>query len=282
MEKTLISFLLKTLSPIVRILIKYGIPFRNCVEIMKWVYINEGYNTLGENGKKATATKVSHVTGIRREDVNSFKVMDEPGKNPEALQNRNKVVTILTKWNTDPEFSYKSKNEAKTLSLDEDLNTDLSFRNLCKKYGQEHYRASLIKTLIDAGCAKITDDGKIKCLRSSYIPQEGLEASEEKVRILSKAVSRQLNTGLHNLNHIGKDDFFQQTTFTDFPILKKDKKKLLVLSTNRCIKFFKQLEKECLQKFEVIPDNKNSELLDSEEVLHERLGFGLFYFEEDL
>ena len=282
MEKALTSFLLKTLSPIVRILIKYGIPYRSCVEIIKWVYIKEGFNNLGEGGKKATATKVSHVTGIRREDVNDFKKMDEPGMDPTAVQHRNKVVTILTKWNTDPEFSFKTKNEAKVLSLDEDLGTNLSFRNLCKKYGQEHYRASLIKTLIDVGCAEVTEDGRnIKCIRASYIPQEGLDATKEKVRILSKAVSRQMKTGIHNLEHSGKEDYFQQTTFTDFPILKKDKEAFIALTTNRCIQFIKDLEKDCLQKFEIIPSETNEELLDSEDILNERLGFGLYYFEED-
>ena len=281
MENSLTSFLLKTLSPIVRILIKHGIPYRSCVEIIKWVYINEGFKTLGDKGKRATATKVSHVAGIRREDVNAFKNMKEPGLDPEVLKHRNKVLTILTKWNTDPEFSFKSKEEAKVLSLDEDLEIKLSFRNLCKKYGQDHYRASLKKSLVKSGCAEITEDNKIKCLRQSYVPQEGIEATKEKVAILANALSRQMETGIHNLENHGEKDFFQQSTFTDFPILKKNKKKLISMSTNRCIKFFKNLEQECLQKIEIVPDESNEELLNSDEVCQQRFGFGLYYFEED-
>src|SRR5947207_1543492 len=92
------------LIPLIQVLIRSGIPWREFSELSKTVYVEVAVNQLGRRGRPATVSQAAVLTGLSRRDVRKLRDRIEAG--PPALKSSvTKASQVLSAWHLDPEFA---------------------------------------------------------------------------------------------------------------------------------------------------------------------------------
>ena len=129
-EHKLQAAVVRLLKPLVRILLRNGIPFGVFEELARWTYVDVAFKESSLPGRKLTDSRVSIITGLSRKEVSRLKSIDAPEDN-EATERFNRAARVISGWTRDPRFLDMNGRPAK-LSLQEG---DLSFGELVKAHG---------------------------------------------------------------------------------------------------------------------------------------------------
>jgi hypothetical protein len=186
------------LKPVIYILLKCGVTWREFSELSKSVYVEVASSRFGKRGRPTNVSRTAVLTGLARRDVR---------KQRESLQTADTALTgyvtkaslVLSAWHLDEEFMTPAGNP-RLLPLEGDRG---SFSSLLRRCGAGDIRqTTLLKELVNAGAVRQRTDGRLQVLMRNFIPH-GMDATL--VRLWGTVMADVAETYAHNLTRSPKE-----------------------------------------------------------------------------
>lgn len=218
-EQALYRAVFQVLRPLVRVLLRNGVPFSAFAEIARRAYVQVADKDFSVEGKKQTNSRISTITGLSRKEVQRLKSLTDDISNKESLKRYNRAARVVTGWVRDDR--YNQKGGPILLPLESD--SGLSFASLVKEYSGDVPPRAILDELLQVGVVEYQDE-QIKLLARAYIPKTD---PVEKLTILGTDVAGLIASIDHNIEKGELDPFFQRKVYYDnlpeeaIPILRK-------------------------------------------------------------
>jgi hypothetical protein len=194
------------LRPLVRLLLRNGIPYRTFSDIAKRVYVDMAMEEFGIPGRKQSKSRVSIITGLSRKEVLRVKRLPSPD-DLGAVERYNRAARVIGGWVRDPRF-HRESGRPMDLPFEGDA---ACFGELVKIYSGDAPARAVLDELLRVGTVERTQDGKIRLLERSFIPKTG---EIDKIGILGVDTADLIATIDHNIQKTG-DLFFQRKVCYD-------------------------------------------------------------------
>lgn len=262
-RKALVRAVMRILYPLIRILLRNGLPFNAFAEIAKAVYVDVAMTEFQMPGRKASVSRTAVVTGLTRKDVSRLLEEKQPEDRAD-LDRYHRAARVVAGWVRDADFA-EGESPAR-LALDGD---GPSFAELVRRYSGDMTARSVLDELLNAGTVQLDEAGRVQLLARSYVPAGDDLA---KVAILGTDVSYLVETINHNL--VGATPFYQRKVAYD----------------NLPADFVERFRGEAARQCQALIEN-----LDRQLAGHDRdhnpsvggegrrfAGIGIYYFERDL
>ena len=252
------------LRPLVRLLLRNGVPYRTFSDIAKRVYVDVATEEFRLPGRKQSKSRVSILTGLSRKEVlrvGRLPVGDDLG----AGARYNRAARVIAGWVRDRRFRDGTGNPA-VLPFEGGA---ASFRNLVKTYSGDAPARAVLDELLRVGTVQRSPGGKIRLLERSYIPKTG---EIDKIGILGVDASDLIATIDHNIRQPGTPFFQRKVCYDNLPLealpeLKRkaaDRGQALLESMDRWMS---------ARDRDVTPDVPGTG--------RKRAGIGIYYFQEN-
>jgi hypothetical protein len=263
-SKALNAALLRLLRPMIRMMLRYSMPFSAFEELAKRAYVEVAMNDFAIPGKHPSISRASILTGLTRKDVQRLvSSTDEPSHLPEERYNR--AARVLTGWIRDPDF-VDSKGRPRMLEVD----GEAGFSALVRRHSGDVPHRAVLDELLRVGAVIQRSDGRLAPATRAYVPQRG---EAEKLDILGSDVAGLIETIDHNLQHGATDPRFQRKVcyqsiaVAHLPAFRK-------LSSAHAQSLLEKLDHWLAQHDDVGPDDTH--------IPRARVGLGIYYMEERL
>jgi len=181
----------RLLEPIVLLLLKSGITWREFADLAKVKFVQVATKEFGIRGRPTNASRVAILTGIDRRDVRKLRFA--AAKQPTFdLGFMSKPTQVLDGWFHDPNFRTAS-GEPRDLEVSEGED---SFAALVRRYTPGIPHVAMVKELRAVGAVEERPDGRLRVLKRNYIPRE---LTDNQIRLWG-SILQDLGTTLeHNL-----------------------------------------------------------------------------------
>jgi hypothetical protein len=265
-EHKLQAAVVRLLKPLVRILLRNGIPFGVFEELARWAYVDVAFQESSLPGRKLTDSRISILTGLSRKEVSRLKGIEAPEDN-EAAPRFNRAARVIGGWTRDPRFLDMQGQPAKLMHE----NSENSFSTLVRAYGGDVPVRAVFDELLRVGSIAPTDDGLIELVQRAYVPKTGLS---EKIEILGTDVSDLINTIDHNIENNHDPKWFQRKVAYD-NIPEEVAATFQVESAEQAQKLLEEFDRFlAAQDRDLNPKKAGTG--------RKRVGIGIYYFEEDM
>lgn len=225
--------------PLVRILIRSGIPFREFSEVLKEIYARVAADEASTPERPASLARVAIVTGINRREL--IRIFGESDKLRRALEsNASAIARLLQGWHGDPAFT-GPYGFPRDLPFGEDTGSALSFAELTNRYASELPAEVMLDELLRVNAAvRLPESGLIRVVKRTYIPEE---MAPELIEVFARGVRRYVETIDHNLREKDpKSRRFERWVFPDFGIRVEDWEAFTSLVNDRLIGVIEDLD----------------------------------------
>ncbi len=201
-HNALVAAIFRLLRPLVRLLLRQGIPYGVMADVVKQVYVDVAFREFGLPGRKQSVSRVSIITGLSRKEVARLRQLDRWDDN-DAVQQYNRAARVISAWVREPEFHDASGRPA-PLPVDGD---DASFSELVRRYSGDMPVRAILDELLRVRAIEQLEDSRIRLLARSYVPAEG---EVEKLEILGSDVADLIATIDWNLRCPPAEAYFQR------------------------------------------------------------------------
>lgn len=163
-QQVLDAFLL-VMRPIVRILLRYGIGYREFVEVAKLAYVDIASSDFGLRGRPTNISRIAVMTGLTRKEVKRLRDKIESGDYKISVKTT-PLADVLHHWHAQDEFT-----DAKGRPLALPFNGEgKSFSSLVKKFGGDIPAGAMRTELTRVGAIKETANGDLEVLDRVVVP----------------------------------------------------------------------------------------------------------------
>jgi len=278
LNRALSAAILRLLKPLVRILLRNGVPYGAFSDLTKRVYVDVARDEFGVDGRKQTDSRVSVITGLTRKEVARIKKIDAPDDSV-AEQEYNRAARVISGWLRDTRYTAADgmpmvlpfDGNGKSNGTINGNGNGASFSELVKTYSGDMTARSILDELLRVGAVERDQDGKIRLLVSAYVPK-GSDAG--KLHILGSDVALLIGTIDHNLHNTTEQPRFQRKVAYDnlpaeaLPQLRKLTNEYSQAMLQEIDRYLAQQDRD------VHPDVQGTG--------RKNAGIGIYYFEEDL
>jgi hypothetical protein len=255
--------LMMLLRPLVRLLLRYHVPFSAFEELAKHAYVQAAMEDFALPGRKPTISRASILTGLTRKDVQRLVAEPEPVR-AASQEGYNRAARVVTGWARDADFHGA---DGQPVALDLQDGPD-SFAVLVRRYSGDMPARAVLDELVSVGAVELRDDGRVQLVNRAYVPQGG---EREKLGILGSDVADLVTTIDHNLQHGATDPRFQR--------------KVMYRSMPAAVRpAFRELSarqaQQLLERLDVwLSERDQDNPIDQPDAPRVRLGLGIYYFE---
>lgn len=258
----------RCLRPIVKMLLRSGISYRQLDEIVKTAFVQESFSDSGHARKRTNVSRVAVRTGLSRKEVARIRDLigsDRAGDTAkrDTAFHSGQAARLLQVWHTDPRFVGDS-GLPKVLPFDGA--GDASFSSIVKAVGGDVPAGAVRAELLSAGAIEELDGGRLRVLKRYFIPGD---LGDEMVLGFQYIVLPLLSALSHNSSVPKSEAFFQRVSYSEY------------------------LEPEFVPTFRRVAHERASDLIQSIDewisanessavepnVKGTRVGVGAFYFE---
>lgn len=197
----------RLLRPLIRLLLRNGVPFAAFVDLAKFVYVEIAANEFALPGKKQTNSRIATITGLTRKEVLRVGSL-ENADSEFTVEKHHRGARVVSGWVRDPRFHDMNAQPA-DLPLE---GHSKSFAGLVRAYSGDVPPRAILDDLVQVGIASVDKKGRVRLLSRAYIPVAG---TREKLGILGQDVAGLIGTIDHNIQHGATDPFFQRKVFYD-------------------------------------------------------------------
>lgn len=163
-EQILGAFLV-VLKPVARILLRYGIGFREFSEIAKTAFVDVASADYGLRGRPTNISRVAVMTGLTRKEVRRIRDKIEGGQQTVVVKHT-PMWDILHYWHADREFLNTDGRPAK-LPFSGDHG---SFSSLVRRFGGDIPPGAMRTELKRVGAIQEDENGNLEVLKRSFRP----------------------------------------------------------------------------------------------------------------
>jgi predicted XRE-type DNA-binding protein len=216
LKQGLLAAYRRLLKPLVRILLRNGVPFGEFAEVAKEAYIDVAARDFKVPNRKMSQARIAILTGLTRKEV--ARLVGDKGKGKQELRsNHNRVTRVLTGWHTDANYTGPY---GLPLELRFEGRNGYFFSNLVQKYSGDMAARAMLDELLRIGAVKETETGWYKVLTRTYMPVVDEMDSLDR---LASVIRNFINTIDRNINEPDPEKrLFERHVFADNGIKKKD------------------------------------------------------------
>lgn len=255
----------KLLRPLVRILLRSGMPYGVFADLAKRAYVEVATEQFRIPERRQTVSRVAVITGLSRKEV--ARVRDLASTDAAITAERcNRAARVIGGWLRDARFIDQA-GEPLRLTLDGDGPT---FTQLAKEFSGDVPARAVLDELLNVGAVAYLDDGRIKLLTRAYVPRD---SKPDKLGILGTDVASLLATIDHNVHELDHEPRFQRkVAYDNLPV--ESLAALRQLSAERAQKLLEQIDRWMAEN-----DRDTNPAVQG--AGRKRAGIGIYYFEED-
>jgi len=256
----------RLLLPLVRILLRYGLPYAAFADLAKRAYIDVADADFRIEGRKQTVSRISVITGLSRKEVSRVRDLGEPVD--DASQRYNRAARVIGGWVRDPDFHDKG---AKPAALPFEGDSEPSFSELARRYSGDVPARAVLDELTRVGSVEMSATGRVRLKTRAYVPTGG---ETDKLSILGSDVAELISTIDHNLECEPEDAYFQRkVSYDNLP--SEAAPELRELAADRAQAMLEQLDVwMATRDRDTNPSVKGSG--------RKKVSLGIYYYEEDL
>jgi len=264
-QRRILEAFLVVLRPMARILLRFGIGFREFSEIAKTAFVDVASSDYGLRGRPTNISRVAVMTGLTRKEVKRLRDKIESGEQTLVIK-ATPLSEILHRWHSEEEF-LNSESRPKPLPFSGDHS---SFSSLVRKFGGDIPPGALRTELKRVGAIQEREDGVLDLIKRSVMPS-GLD--ERLVISLIHGAYPLLSTVAHNVNPEREVDSWPQLTAFTQSVRKADIPRIRRISADRLTEITESFD-DLFMAYEALHE---SEQESSDQNL---VAVGVFYFEE--
>ncbi len=205
METKLLHAARRILYPLVRILLRNGIPSDALTEMVRQTYVDVASEEFAIDGRKQTNARISVITGLNRKEVARLRGNDPLSADDQQRWNR--AATVLGAWLRDEEFLDR-KGDPLDLRFESGVP---SFTGLVRKHSGDMQPLAIADELRRVGAIEDVD-GKLRMTTRGYVPSSDPETV---VDILGMDTAELMETIDHNMRAGVDDKLFQLKVLSD-------------------------------------------------------------------
>ena len=263
-QQVLDAFLL-VMRPIVRILLRYGIGYREFVEVAKLAYVDIASSDFGLRGRPTNISRIAVMTGLTRKEVKRLRDKIESGDSRISVKTT-PLADVLHHWHAQDEFTDLS---GRPIALP--FNGEgKSFSSLVKKYGGDIPAGAMRTELKRVGAVEEDEKGNLCVTRRSIHPAD---EHDKLLMLLVHGAYTVLTNIAHNTNpETTTDSWASKIAFTTTSA-KEHSVQLRRIAKDRISEFAEAFD-DLFIAYEALHDTKS----DHEE--KNAIAVGMFYFEE--
>lgn len=188
----LLEALGKALEPVVLLLLKSGIGWKDFSDIAKEKFVSVATESFGIRGRPTNLSRVAILSGLdRREVARLRRRATDPHTAPQGYVS--KPTQLLHAWYHDPQYLDPS-GKPRDLEIE---GAEGSFAELVRQYAPGIPLVAMIKELRAAGAVADVDGQRLRALKRSYIPRE---LNENLVRLWGSVLQDVGTTFEHNIS----------------------------------------------------------------------------------
>ncbi|WP_372972701.1 DUF6502 family protein [Marinobacter sp.] len=207
--------LYRILRPLVRLLLRNGVPFGDFAELARRAYIETALKDFPERGRKMTDSRAAVLTGLTRKEVKRQReiLAGEPLE-PRYNRQGNRASRVVAGWVHDPRFQ-DARGHPATLTVD----GSAGFAELVRLYSGDMTPRAVLDELLRVGVVawKAEEGGMLELRKRAYVPAGD---DTEMLHIFGEDVSDLVATIDYNLvsSRQGQQPLFQRTlTYDNIP-----------------------------------------------------------------
>ena len=264
-QRQILGAFLVVLKPVARILLRYGIGFREFSEIAKTAFVDVASSDFGLRGRPTNISRVAVMTGLTRKEVRRLRDKIAAGKDT-VIVKPTPMWDILHYWHADREFLDSTGRPAKLPFAGENS----SFSSLVRHYGGDIPPGAMRTELKRVGAIAEDEEGNLSVLKRTFRPKGDHESL---VASLVHGVYPLIATVSHNTDpdRVGST-WAQRIAFTQ-AARKDDVPRIKRITADRIGAFAESIDDlfiayETLNEPETTEDDKTT------------LAVGVFYFED--
>jgi len=184
LHQTLAHAVRTLLRPLVRILLRNGVPFATFVDCAKQAYVDVAAE-LTVPGRKSSISRIAVITGLTRKEVSRLAKTGHAESAPVDGSGRPAALPIDGRR---------------------------SFAELVRRHGGDVPSRAVMDELVRVGCVAHTRDERLRLVTRAYVPRSG---DEEKLAILGTDVADLVSTIDYNLTCAPEHAMFQRKVAYD-------------------------------------------------------------------
>ena len=266
LRQSLFAAVTKLLRPLIRILLRNGIPYGIFADLAKRVYVDIAADEFGIPGRKQSISRISIITGLSRKEISRVNLLPEQ-RDEDATERYNRAARVISGWVRDRDF-LDDQNHPAELRME---GSGPTFNELVRRFSGDVPARAVLDELLHVGAVERVGTHSIRLIQRAYLPKTD-EASM--LDILGTDVQALISTIDHNLRSRTQESFFQRkVAYDNLPV--EIVQELRRLSSSRGQTWLEELDRWLAQHDRDI----NPSVGGSGRI---RAGVGIYYFEEEL
>jgi len=263
-QRVLDAFLL-VMRPVVRILLRYGIGYREFAEVTKTAFVDVASSDFGLRGRPTNISRVAVMTGLTRKEVRRLRDRIASGETSISVKTT-PFAEVLHHWHAAPDFT-DDNGRPKALPFSEG---DRSFTTLVKRFGGDVPAGAMRTEMKRVGAIEEDDSGLLSVVQRTF---KANDDDENLVSVLVHAVYALLSNVSHNYDPDRPDDTWANRITHTTSLRNPDTKQLRRITKDRIVDFAESID-DIFIAYESLQDD--SEEKGSSSVV----AVGVYYFEE--
>jgi len=264
-QQVLDAFLL-VMRPVVRILLRYGIGYREFVEVTKTAFVDVASSDFGLRGRPTNISRVAVMTGLTRKEVRRLRDKIASGDSRIAVKTT-PLADVLHHWHADPEFT-DANGKPRQLAFSDG---EISFSKLVKRFGGDIPAGAMRTEMKRVGAVVEDSDGNLSVTSRAFEPA----SSHQKLQSLLAHGAYPLLCNIEdNSKDLGSEEstWANRIAFTQAVRL-ESAGQLRRITRDRIIDFAESVDDLFMAYESLHDDNSTSKK-------HDPIAVGVFYFEE--
>lgn len=205
-ERKLLDAARRILYPLVRILLRNGIPSDALTELVRKTYVDVAESEFAIEGKRQTTARISVITGLNRKEVGRLRGI--PALTDDDQRRWNRAATVLGAWLRDETYQDRKGDP---LDLPFEAGSGVSFAQLCKQYSGDMQPRAIADELLRVGAVEEVS-GLLRMTTRGYVPSGDPETVAE---ILGIDTAEFIETVDHNMTADSDEKLFQLKVLSD-------------------------------------------------------------------
>ncbi|MCX7553820.1 DUF6502 family protein [Marinicella sp. S1101] len=263
------QMLIQIFRPLVRVLLRFNVPFHEVSEILKWTYVDVSSKYFGLNGKPPTKSRIAVITGLSRAQVDAQLKVDLFNAD-QSHRKWHRAGRVLTGWVEDEAYRNHRGQQIKIIPLESSDEPD--FKYLVEKYSGGATIRSILDELLRSESVSFDPEGFVELIKPYYLTENDPDDIQN-IDFLGLSTQYLLETIDHNIDPERKGPRFQRIILHD-----KLPKSLANIAESYARKKSQELANDVDEYIEHLIQHSD---LEEEQDLLPYIGVGIYFYKAD-
>lgn len=265
MKKRVLDALLLVMRPIARILLRYGIGYREFAEVAKMALVDVSSSDFGLRGRPTNISRVAIMTGLTRKEIKRLREKISIGDSSLSVKTT-PLADVLHHWHAHSDFT-DSNGYPRELTFAEEKD---SFTSLVKKFGGDIPAGAMRTEMKRVGAIREDQSGLLAVVERTYRADDNHETL---VTMLVHSVYALLSNVVHNTDpERASVTWANRVAFTK-SLRSSGTRQLRRIARDRIVDFAESID-DVFIAYESLQDDGDQDEVGSP------VAVGVYYFEE--